>query len=310
MQRFIVATPAGRERYLKLLSRHVLASPDVDEWHLWENCRTESDRAYLHRLAAEHPKVRLVSIPDADGTNEAISRFYRRVDDPDALYLRMDDDIVYLEPDFFPKFRARALAERGKALWFSPFVVNNAICTWLLKYFSSVEINAEATCQATCWVAWRDPYFAEALHRLFLRAVAEGKIDRFRVADQPITFGRFSINAIGFFGAEKMALGDEFCPPDAYEEEWISAVLPVRQKRYGKVFGDVLAAHFSFFPQEKYLLSTDILGRYYALHGLPAPEPVKMHVPFRKRWRFWRKRPPPEYRLGLGPDDAGAAGAA
>src|SRR5262245_20685853 len=99
MGKFIVATPAGRERYLALLSRHVLASPEVDAWHLWDHCRKESDRAYLERLAAENPKVRILRLPGATGTSRFIGNFYSFVDDPDALYLRMDDDIVYLEPD-------------------------------------------------------------------------------------------------------------------------------------------------------------------------------------------------------------------
>jgi hypothetical protein len=55
--KLIVVTPAGRERYLRLLSHYVLASPEVLEWQLWDNCRTESDRAYLRELAASDPRA-------------------------------------------------------------------------------------------------------------------------------------------------------------------------------------------------------------------------------------------------------------
>ena len=42
--KLIVVTPAGRERYLRLLAHYVLGSRDVAEWQLWDNCRKESDR--------------------------------------------------------------------------------------------------------------------------------------------------------------------------------------------------------------------------------------------------------------------------
>ena len=43
--KLIVVTPAGREKYLRLLSHYVLKSSDVHEWHLWDNCRLPEDLA-------------------------------------------------------------------------------------------------------------------------------------------------------------------------------------------------------------------------------------------------------------------------
>jgi hypothetical protein len=40
--KLIVVTPAGREKYLRLLSHYVLRSPEVAEWQLWDNCRQRS----------------------------------------------------------------------------------------------------------------------------------------------------------------------------------------------------------------------------------------------------------------------------
>ena len=39
--KLIVVTPAGREKYLRVLSHYVLASPEVAEWQLWDNCRSQ-----------------------------------------------------------------------------------------------------------------------------------------------------------------------------------------------------------------------------------------------------------------------------
>ena len=55
--RVIVVTPAGRERYMRLLASHVLHSPLVDEWHLWLNTREPADLAYMRGLAEAHTPI-------------------------------------------------------------------------------------------------------------------------------------------------------------------------------------------------------------------------------------------------------------
>lgn len=269
--RLVVVTPAGRERYLALLAHYVLNSPEVDEWQLWDNCRTDSDRAYLRRLASSDRRCRIKEIEGAHGGFEIIGDFFRFCDDPEALYLRLDDDIVFLEPGFFRKFMARAEAERGGALWLSPVVINNGICNWFLKYFSHVAIRGPVTSQAMCPFTWRHAEFPKAIHPVFIDAVRSGRLDQFRIPDAEIRFSRFSINAFGFFGADKVALGEHFHPPDKNEEEWLSACLPALTGRYGKILGDLAVAHFSYYTQEKAMLQTTILESYYELAGLRRP---------------------------------------
>src|SRR5688572_24971999 len=132
--KLIVVTPAGRERYLRLLSHYVLGSPEVSEWQLWDNCRTESDRRYLRGLAATDPRCKIKELPGADGGFGVIGDFFRFCDDQEALYLRLDDDVVYIEPGFFERFKVKAQGAKGSALWFSPLVINNVICGSLLKH--------------------------------------------------------------------------------------------------------------------------------------------------------------------------------
>jgi hypothetical protein len=306
--KLIVVTPAGREKYLRLLSHHVLKSPEVSEWQLWDNCRNEHDRAYLHALAASDPRCKLKQLPGANGGFGIIGSFFQFCDDPDALYLRLDDDVIFLEEGFFPKFVERANAERGRAIWFSPLVINNAICTFLLKHFSGVNISGPVTCQAMCPHSWAYPGLPEALHPAFIDAAKMDRLDAFRVPDHEIKLGRFSINAFGFFGADKVALGDVFIPPGYLgEEEWLSAVLPARVNRPGKIFGDLLAAHFSFYPQEHRLLQTGILEAYYQLAGVEVPEyrkPLDAGRPgafLRALSRAWRRRKntAPRYSVSL-----------
>ncbi|MBZ9822722.1 hypothetical protein [Mesorhizobium sp. CA4] len=304
--KLIVVTPAGREKYLGVLSHYVLKSSHVHEWHLWDNCRNEQDRAYLRQLASADSRIKIKTLPGANGKNDAIGRFFRFCDDPDAFYLRLDDDIVFLEDGFFENYMERVLTERGSALWYAPLIINNAICNTFIKYLSAVQIEGPLTCQAMCPFSWSHPTFPLAMHPILIEAVRTGRLGDFRVPDCEVKASRFSINAIGFFGSEIVELGDLFHPLGD-EEEWFSAVLPVKLGRPGKVFGDLIAAHFSFYPQEKALLGTTILEDYYDLAGLPAPVYKKTVVRLKDRLRPWKKYrngTPPKYTITLPKDRA------
>jgi hypothetical protein len=266
----IVVTPAGRRRYLELLASYVLADPAVTEWQLWDNCREAADRAYIHALTS-NPKVRVVTLPNSKGDNRSINKFYRGMNESDAFYVKIDDDLTYIEPGFFGRFHEKATRFREKAIWFSPLVINNAICTWLLAYHRKIKVSQPLSFQASCNTGWKSAEFSVLLHRFFLDALQSEQLNDLRIPDLGLATGRFSINCIGVFGAERNALGDDFCPVDVDDEEYISAVLPLRTGKVGQVIGSEIVAHFSYFTQEHILLRTDILDRYYALAKLQAP---------------------------------------
>lgn len=276
MERVIAVTPAGRRGYLELLAHYVLADPAITEWHLWDNCRQQSDRQYIHALAQANAKIKIITRPYTDGSNSSINGFYKLCQEADTFYIKMDDDLVYLPPGFGDTMRKKAGLERGRKLWWSPLVVNNAICTWLFKYFSNVTIEAEVTAQAACRVGWRSAVFAENLHSAFISALRGDQVAAFNVPDKDVMLSRFSINCIGFFGSDVATAGDDFCPPGVDDEEWLSAVLPARLNLPGRIIGDCIIAHFSYWTQEADLLKTRLLEDYYDIAGLQLNDkPVK-----------------------------------
>jgi hypothetical protein len=270
--KIIAVTPAGRRLYLECLKRYILADASIDEWHLWDNCRKESDRVYIRELAARHDKIRLVEVDGADGQVGSINRFYPHTRDVDAFYIKMDDDLVYLSPNLGRDLYERACAERGRFAWWSPLVINNAICSWLLKYHSKLRIDASLSAWAACETGWRSAEFAYCLHDKFLEAAATNALHAFRVPDFEISLSRFSINCLGYFGEDASASGAEFCPLNVDDEEWISAVWPSRIGRPGRILGNILVSHFSFYTHDKELRRSDLVARYYRLAGLEPPE--------------------------------------
>jgi GT2 family glycosyltransferase len=269
LHRIVVVTPAGRRQYLDLLKHYILADEGIDEWKLWDNCRDAEDRKYINDLARVHSKIQVICAPRVDGTNATINQFYQTCSDIETFYIKMDDDIVFVPDGFAKSFYKRACTEAGLYTWWSPVVVNNATCSWLLKYHSRLNIQAPLSASANCRYGWRSASFALALHKAFLRSVQSGNIKDFKVPDSTISLARFSINCVGMFGGLVRKMGSSFCPVGVDDEEWISAVLPTLTGLPGRIVGDLAVAHFSYFTQEDGLIGTNILNDYYRLAGLP-----------------------------------------
>jgi len=270
----IAVTPAGRSHYLEILKSYILKDDSIAEWQLWDNCRRPADRDYIEALARQHGKIKIVRAPRVDGSNRTINQFYRGLKDRNAFYIKLDDDVVYLPGEFGQRLYAAAEREAGRFTYWSPLVINNAICSWLIKHHSQMNIAADLIAAASCATGWKNPFFAEQLHRAFIEGYGNGTLDLFSVSDFSISLARFSINCIGFFGSDVIELGDQFCPLDTDDEEWISAVLPSKIGKPGRIIGNLLVAHFSFFTQEFELLRSGILDEYFRIAGVaPVPYP-------------------------------------
>jgi hypothetical protein len=270
--RVIVVTPAGRERYLRLLAAHVLAQPEVDEWHLWLNTTDAGDLAFMHELAAMHVKVRLVEPPLHPPNGAAtIGQFFRTTIARDAIYVRLDDDIAWLEPRFIARLVAERIADR-EPLFLYPLIVNNAVCSWLLQKFGKMQLNARLHPWCMDHAGWQSAEVAECLHRWFLARIRAGTFDEIRIPRVTAALSRISINCISWFGADLLSIGGEF--PATDEEEFASVELPMRLGLVNRVSGEAICAHFAFYPQREHLDRTDLLERYRELAPaieLPAP---------------------------------------
>ena len=261
----VVVTAAGRRRYMEVLARYIDGSI-VDRWDLWLNVKEDrGDLAWLKSI--EGPHVRAVEIQHGPkhGTNYEIRNFYPHAADAETIFCRLDDDIVWLAPDFFAKLLDCRLANLDPLL-VSANVVNNAICGHLQQRAGAFGFGA-GTVGYNCLdpVGWKDQHHAEYVHRAFL---ANPNADRWRTQDWILYAGeRFSINAICWFGAD-MAKIIQTGGVGEDEEEWLTYQYPRQSKRPNMICGSAVASHFAFYTQRKHLDATDVLDGYRKLAGL------------------------------------------
>ncbi len=258
--KIVCVTPAGRRRYLKLLAPYILNSPFVDRWDLWENTVNKHDIAFLRKLEQNFEKVKIVKHPNGkiDGT-KSINDFFTEAIDFDTVYIRFDDDVVWVAPDFFEKFLNFRINNPQYFLVF-PLIINNAVCSHLLQMENKLNTNIYISANAFDPIGWKNSEFAYKLHKLFLNILIKGNFtEMFLEKNYFISLNRFSINCMSWFGKDFFKFGGKVIGD---EEEFLTVVAGARLERCNIIFGKTLVSHYAFGIQRKYLDNTDILNNY------------------------------------------------
>jgi hypothetical protein len=267
--RRVVVTPAGRRRYIRLLFAHLACQVDeFDLWQVWVNTNVLTDLAWFRGVAAAYPWVELVELPGGvtSVSNLNINRFFPSAADPEALYLRLDDDVVWLEPGFVRTMFEYREAHPGPFLVFAN-IINNAILSHIHYRNGRVAYPAKPGYACMDAVGWRDPIFAQAVHEAFLPDAERGNVTAWKAsfAEWHCTwYERVSINAVAWRG-DAMAAA---LPVVGDEEQYLSVVRPKNIQAPNVIIGGAVCAHFAFFPQREHMDRTGILARYEALAGL------------------------------------------
>lgn len=251
---------AGRRRYMQYLVPSIISSDIIDRYDIWINTMDLCDIEFFRKLAEKYKKVNLVYQPDGiiDGV-KSINAFYRTCIDEDTIYLRLDDDVIWVEPDFFDKI-IKFRVENPDYFVISPLVINNPKSTYILSLSGKLQLDKYYNSETFHNLFWRDGDFAYELHSQFIEKYL--KTDRYGelyCGVKPIGITRFSINSICWFGKDlKQCNG--IVEDD--EEEFMSCVLPTKLGKSSCYYCDAIIAHFAFYTQRERLDKMDILNKY------------------------------------------------
>jgi hypothetical protein len=291
--RITVAIPSGRKASQAILLNHLRRYRNViDEIQLWHNTHGQpEDDAWLKSLPAAYGGwARLIprrtDRPVQHPKQLNTGGFYIHTTDPDTIYFRFDDDIVYIHPDYFTNMVRFRLENPEYFLVFGN-CWNNAIISYLQQQAGNIS-REYGDIANFCMdpVAWESPEFACYVHDLLFRKIADNHVPDLFFDRYVLPRGhQFSVSNFCWFGKDFAGFGGEVMAMDtgrmvpSEEEGWLTRIKPVELNRDNAVCGTGFVSHFSFYPQRQTLIERGYLsqyadlaermleGRYYQLLG-------------------------------------------
>lgn len=265
-KKIVIVTPAGRQRYMEILFPYILREKDiVDEYRIWVNTKQNSDILYFESLEKKYENFVTLDRRYMDteycGDNRNIHNFFDICIEPNTIYIRLDDDVVWLSENFIRNL-ADYRIKNPKYFLVYPTIINNSICDYILQnlgYYNSYD-NFEYDCINS--IAFTSNQICEGKHREMLDAITES--DRINDINNWVLrrYERVSINCISWLGETfsnfKGLVGID-------EEQWLSYTKPNELKTPNVITGVSTCSHFAFGPQRDHMDKTEILEIYKKL---------------------------------------------
>lgn len=295
--RIVSLTPAGRRRYMEILVPHLLRQRHIlQQHHWWLNTDVPEDIAYVHQTCLDYPDFFRVCVKPYDPRHTQagnIWKFFKDFAEPNTIYLRFDDDIVWMADDAVERLVHFRQEHRTPPLVLGN-IVNNAICSAAHQQAGLISAR-HGVVHADCMDAngWKNPRFCRLVHESFLNDLESGRTDRWTQLEIPLARGqRFSINVICWFG-EMMASVPELTRDAIDEEPFLTEQLTLDLGRSNCICSEALFAHFAFYTQRPYLdwTSGDLLERYRAI-ALQQPPRASLLGHYRLHDATWRLTKP------------------
>lgn len=271
--RVVATTPYGRKNTVSILFEYMKRDHEagiLDEWELWMNTDPDQieDVAYAHLLSDENDWITLKERPahrDQNHVKQYNTRtFFEYNTDPNTIYVRFDDDIVYVHEDAIENLVKQQI--HNDAFVSFPIIINNAVSSWHLQMQGVIPRDwgkLEPYCMDP--IGWADGEFAEKLHLQMLANIEAGtpeKMFMYNDVQLPANL-QFSVSCFAYSGQD---LIDHCDPPGyiegMYDEHFFSVEMPQKLNRPNIIVGTSLVSHYTFFPQREHIEGTHILDKY------------------------------------------------
>jgi len=203
---------AGRRRFMRINLPYLQNHPLIDEILIGDNIVNPADRDWIMNAYQKYPKIRYIEqMKDYEALHKANPmlsslqywNFYLHAADPASVYIKLDDDIVYIGKDCIENMLARRFTDPNKLLIYAT-TVNNPLANLL---FDKTDLKREDLGE-TMYSKFADLDYAVSTHRKFLADQSAFTLDADFDFGSEYTFGlpnhglyiRPSINAICWFG--------------------------------------------------------------------------------------------------------------
>lgn len=265
-KKIVVVTPSGRKRYMEILIKYILRERNViDEYRIWVNTKNKLDQDYFDSLEEKYKGFVTLDKRFIEeewcGSNLNIHRFFDKCTDPDTVYIRLDDDVIWLSENFIANLAEYRIKNPKPFLVYST-IINNGVCDSILQnqgYYRNLG-DFEYDCTRT--IAFTEPGICEQKHREMINEFYG--FERINQLDTWVLrrYERVSINCISWLGETFAEFGGLV---DKDEEGWLSCAKPREIGRPNVITGVSTCAHFAFGPQREHMDKTNILDLYKTL---------------------------------------------
>jgi hypothetical protein len=268
-KKVIVCIPAGRKRYMEILIQYLLKETDIiDEIRIWNNTTNDNDLSWIDYVHKKYPIIKLdnrfLKTKETGMGGANVYRFYDRCTEEDTVYIKIDDDVVWLKPKFI-RHMVECRVNYPEYFLIYGNIINNSVCDYYNKENGMYkEINGFTnTCM--CSFSWARGDICEMKHNDVLTKFLEKnkKLPNQRMIE--LNDKRCSINCISWLGSEFRKFQGHV---EGDEEEYFSRILPNKLGKKNCIYGNGYCSHFAFFTQRSHMDSTNILNRYKNLIGI------------------------------------------
>lgn len=273
---------AGRKRTMEVLLPQI-KSKYIDEIIIAKNTKNPYDLKYINSLANQFEKIKYIELPpNKIGNFTGWSYLYNFMMDEDTVYIKLDDDIVYLSDDFFENLLAYRF-EHPEYICAFPVIVNNSYTSALRKGSLLNKENGNKSLSEKMTLHFFNGRYAIDEHNRFL---ANPNSNEWKLGDvefgkeivsrqQPSAYSRKNgfallprpqICAVCFFGKVMKIVNIAKDVEHLNDEEYLTYyVFDKLRKAKNGMTSKAICAHYSFSQQKAEVDKTDILSRYKKL---------------------------------------------
>jgi hypothetical protein len=281
----IIVTAAGREEYLSILLKymvHAKKENEFDEWHLWHNTEVQSDIDYIYNLEKEYDFIKVLPFPDketivktcfcdgaiyADGKMvyaHTIKYFYP-IDgvNEDSLYLKLDDDIVFIKKQSIQKIFNYRLKDTEHFLVYGNTINNVAMANIHQNIGVLPSDMGKVSFSPIDKLGLYSGDFVKFTHNNFFEKYDAGLLDQYNF--EPLVIEDYvpvAIQAISWRGEDYSKFEGKI-PPNEHDEVFQAQARPKIEGRKNIIVGDTLFVHYCATTTRPYMDNhRDILSRY------------------------------------------------
>lgn len=279
----IIVTPAGRRRFLSILSKYLIYfknKEEFDEWHLWCNTDDKEDIKYMENMAHENDFIKLkhlgnhsslvkgkiirgfVNLKGHKYFANTIPYFIKKCIDKNSVYLRLDDDIVFIKKNSIKDLFNYRIKNKKNFLVYGN-IVNNSVLSYLHQQIKILpETRGKVGFDSRDKLGLYNGRFAEFCHNIFFNKFSRNQLEKYRFRHFWLKkYTHVSIQVISWHGSRFAKFGG-IIPENIHEEDYVAEIKPKIDKTPNIIFGNGLFCHYSAEVQRDYLDTTNVLSRY------------------------------------------------